>query len=55
MRGNSYTLELDQPVEVVKGTQYYLRLETDSGVLALKGASISNETDYDYRPPLPRG
>src|SRR5687768_2042711 len=52
LRGNSYTLVLDQPVEVVKGTQYYLRIEVDSGVLALKGASISNETDYDYGLPF---
>nr|MDQ3005927.1 DUF2298 domain-containing protein [Chloroflexota bacterium] len=51
-RGDSYTLVLDQPVEVAKGTQYYLRFEVDSGVLALKGASISNETDYDYGLPF---
>jgi YYY domain-containing protein len=52
LRGDSYTLVLDQPVEVAKGTQYYLRIETNSGVLTLKGASISNETDYDYGLPF---
>ncbi|HEX5941966.1 MAG TPA: DUF2298 domain-containing protein, partial [Anaerolineales bacterium] len=51
-RGASYTLTLDQPVELKPDTQYYLQLEVDSGVLSLSGASISNETDYDYGLPF---
>ncbi|HET9908899.1 MAG TPA: DUF2298 domain-containing protein, partial [Anaerolineales bacterium] len=51
-RGGSYTLTLDQPVKVEKDTQYYLQLEVDSGTLGLSGASISNETDYDYGLPF---
>ncbi len=51
-RGASYTLTLDQPIEVKRGTQYYLQLEVDSGLLSIIGASISNETDYDYGLPF---
>ncbi|MCI0554359.1 MAG: DUF2298 domain-containing protein [Anaerolineae bacterium] len=51
-RGDSYTLTLDQPIEVERDTQYYLQLEVDSGLLSLTGASISNETDYDYGLPF---
>jgi YYY domain-containing protein len=51
-RGDSYTLTLDQPVAVERGAQYYLSLEVGSGVLSLSGASVSNETDYDYGLPF---
>jgi hypothetical protein len=34
-----------------KGLQYYLRFEIDEGVLQIAGATVANETDYDY--PLP--
>jgi YYY domain-containing protein len=51
-RGNSYTLTLDQPIAVEKGMQYHLRLEVDTGLLSLTGATVANETDYDYPLPL---
>ncbi len=51
-RGDTYTLTLDQPITLEKGIQYYLHLETDSGILSLTGAAISNETDYDYGLPF---
>jgi YYY domain-containing protein len=50
-RGDSYTIKLDKPVPLQKGSPYYLRLEVDDGLLEINGAAISNETDYDY--PLP--
>ncbi|MEP7133523.1 MAG: DUF2298 domain-containing protein [Chloroflexota bacterium] len=51
-RGDTYTLKLDKPIALESGTQYYLRLETDSGLLSLNGAAVSNETDYDYGLPF---
>ncbi|HSB00132.1 MAG TPA: DUF2298 domain-containing protein [Anaerolineales bacterium] len=51
-RGDTYTLKLDQPVVMEQGTQYFLRLEVDSGLLSLNGATVANETDYDYTLPL---
>jgi len=51
-RGDSYTLVFDNPIQVTKGNQYYLRFEIDSGALLLSGASITNETDYDYGLPF---
>ncbi|HJQ15005.1 MAG TPA: DUF2298 domain-containing protein, partial [Anaerolineales bacterium] len=51
-RGDSYTLTLDHPVEVKEGTQYHLRLELDTGMLSFSGATVANETDYDYPLPL---
>ena len=51
-RDDSYTLVFDKPIQVTKGNQYYLRFEIDSGALSVSGASISNETDYDYGLPF---
>ena len=51
-RGDSYTLKLDKPIVVKKGSQYYLNLAVDSGVLTLSGSAVSNETDYDYGLPF---
>jgi YYY domain-containing protein len=51
-RGDTYTLTLDNPITLESGSQYYLRLETDSGLLSVTGASVSNETDYDYGLPF---
>ncbi|HEX5839469.1 MAG TPA: glycosyltransferase family 39 protein, partial [Anaerolineales bacterium] len=50
-RGDSYTLTLDEPVILERGSQYYLHMEIDEGVLQITGASVANETTYDY--PLP--
>ncbi|HET9910419.1 MAG TPA: DUF2298 domain-containing protein [Anaerolineales bacterium] len=51
-RGDTYVLTLDQPVTLKRDVQYYLRLEVDSGSLFLSGATVANETDYDYPLPL---
>lgn len=51
-RGDSYTLTLDPPVQVEQDAQYYLQLEVDSGLLSITGATVANETDYDYPLPL---
>ena len=51
-RGDSYTLTLDKPIPMTQGSQYYLRLEIDNGALEISGATVANETDYDYPLPL---
>ncbi len=51
-RGDSYTLTLDQPLLMKAGIQYSLRVETDSGLLTLSGAAVTNETDYDFTLPF---
>ena len=51
-RGDSHTLKLDKPVSLKRGSQYYLRLEMDEGILEITGATVANETDYDYPLPL---
>ncbi|HUE99124.1 MAG TPA: DUF2298 domain-containing protein [Anaerolineales bacterium] len=50
-RGESHILKLDTPVSLKSGVQYYLYLEIDAGVIEITGATVANETDYDY--PLP--
>ena len=51
-RGDSYTLVLDEPLPVTRIQQYFLRLEIDSGTLFINGATVANETDFDYTLPL---
>ncbi|HLO13863.1 MAG TPA: DUF2298 domain-containing protein, partial [Anaerolineales bacterium] len=51
-RGNSYTFVLNKPISVARGSQYSLRLEVDNGELQITGATVANETDYDYPLPL---
>ena len=51
-RGDSYILTLDPPVQVERDAQYYLQLDVDSGLLSITGATVANETDYDYPLPL---
>ena len=50
-RGDPYTIELDEPINISKGTQYYLRMQINEGILGITGSAVVNETDYDY--PLP--
>ncbi|MEW6085248.1 MAG: DUF2298 domain-containing protein [Chloroflexota bacterium] len=50
-RGAPYTIELDQPINIAKDKQYYLRLQINEGILGIYGSAVVNETDYDY--PLP--
>ncbi|HUG33761.1 MAG TPA: DUF2298 domain-containing protein, partial [Anaerolineales bacterium] len=51
-RGDTYLLTLDPPVALEVGTTYFLRIETDSGLLSINGATVANETDYDYGLPF---
>lgn len=51
-RGREHTLELDKPVSVIAGQQYYLHFELDSGMLTIDSSAVSNETDYDYGLPF---
>ena len=51
-RGDSYALKLDKPIPIKHGSLYYLHFEIDSGLLELSGATVANETDYDYPLPL---
>lgn len=52
-RGESYTLELGQPVELIQGDAYYLDFELQGGgELSLSGAAIANESTWDDGLPL---
>ncbi|GAB4416130.1 MAG: hypothetical protein Kow002_01720 [Anaerolineales bacterium] len=52
IRGQAFTFTLDSPVLVIAEQTYYVRLETGGGTLTLTGASVANETDYDYGLPF---
>jgi YYY domain-containing protein len=51
-RGESYTLLLDKPISVTPAQQFFMRLEIDSGILVVNGATLANETSFDYTLPL---
>ena len=51
-RGDSYKLKFEKPISLKRGTQYFLHFELDNGLLQLTGATVANETDYDYPLPL---
>ncbi len=53
-RGESYTVELPQPVELKAGTNYQLHIELvgDSGAIALYGSRHANESSWDDPLPL---
>jgi YYY domain-containing protein len=50
-RGETYIFRLDRPVQVTQNNVYYARITTSGSGVTLRGATITNETDYDY--PLP--
>jgi len=54
-RGESYTFELNQPVELVDGQNYRLQLEfvEGPGRIALYGSKQVNETSWDDALPWP--
>ena len=52
LRGAPALLRLDRPLPLSSGNVYYLRFETDRGLLALSGSAVANETDYDYGLPF---
>ncbi|HET7144084.1 MAG TPA: DUF2298 domain-containing protein, partial [Anaerolineales bacterium] len=51
-RGLSVSLSLDRTIPLIKGQSYILKIETLEGGLVLSGASIANETDYDWGLPF---
>jgi YYY domain-containing protein len=51
-RGPSVSLTLDHPVHLVRGQSYFLKIETLRSGLVLSGASIANETNYDWGLPF---
>jgi YYY domain-containing protein len=51
-RGAPATLALDPPLQVKEGEIFFLHFETTGGALTLSGATIANETDYDYSLPF---
>jgi YYY domain-containing protein len=50
-RGEPQTIKLDRPVSLTSDSLYFFRIEIDEGMLEIRGATVANETDYDY--PLP--
>jgi YYY domain-containing protein len=50
-RGLPLTLKLNPPVNLQRGITYYLQIQTSDSSIIPTGATIANETDYDY--PLP--
>jgi YYY domain-containing protein len=51
-RGVPIRFVFEKPVQVSKGTSYSLSLQPSEGVLTLRAASVTNETDYDYGLPM---
>ena len=51
-RGNPVRLALNTPVTILHGITYYLQIQTTGGSLTLSGATVANETDFDYNLPL---
>ncbi|MBC8496242.1 MAG: hypothetical protein H8D37_01145, partial [Chloroflexi bacterium] len=52
-RGESYALELSQPVELIQGNTYYLDFELHGeGELSISGTAIANESTWDDGLPL---
>jgi hypothetical protein len=50
-RGQTFTLAFDKPFLLMKGQTYFLRFES-TGAVILAGATIANETDYDWTLPF---
>ncbi|HSQ39271.1 MAG TPA: glycosyltransferase family 39 protein, partial [Anaerolineales bacterium] len=50
-RGQAFVFAFDRPVPLTKGQTYFLRFES-TGAVTLAGATIANETDYDWTLPF---
>ncbi len=52
--GAGYTIALDRPIDIVKGSTYSfsLALENGTGVVSLQGTNIANEGEWDDGLPL---
>lgn len=51
-RGPQVDFKFQTPIAIEKGQSYTLTIETLSGGITLAGASIANETDYDWSLPF---
>ena len=53
-RGQSYTLQLDPPLQLVEGQLYLFDVELDGGmgIVSLQGSGLVNEGDWDDGLPL---
>lgn len=52
-RGESYTLQLNKPVELEQGSDYFLEFALQGdGELVFSGAALANETSWDDGLPL---
>jgi len=51
-RGAPAKMLLDRPLRISAGQVYYLRFETEEGLLTFAGSAVANETDYDYGLPF---
>ncbi|MCA2001597.1 MAG: DUF2298 domain-containing protein [Chloroflexi bacterium] len=51
-RGPAVALSFDPPLPASESQLYYLQIETLGGGLTLSGASIANETNYDWGLPF---
>ena len=51
-RGPSVRLAFEEPPRVEQGSLYELTVRADAAPLELSGATIANETDYDYSLPF---
>ena len=54
-RGNPISLTLTTPVSIQRGITYSLQIQTSGGSLTLSGATLANETDFDYTLPFRTG
>ncbi|HXD11099.1 MAG TPA: DUF2298 domain-containing protein, partial [Anaerolineales bacterium] len=52
LRGDPVLFTINRPVPVSQGITYSLTFQAPNGVFTFSGASISNETDYDYGLPF---
>jgi len=51
-RGEALTVKPIRPVALGEGVQYYLRIEVSGGEVTFSGATVANETDFDYGLPM---
>jgi YYY domain-containing protein len=51
-RGPSITFSFDKAIPLAKGQSYILKIETLKGAISLSGATLANETDYDWGLPF---
>lgn len=51
-QGNAYTVRFESPLQMTKGQNFFIHIETSGGTITLGGGAVVNETDYDYGLPF---